>query len=480
MSLNVTIRKMTYTTLSEGASVLRDVHFATSSGESVGILGRNGCGKTSLAYAIAGIVPRLVHGAVDGEIEYRGVQLAQSSTRNWLTKVGVLFQDCDSQFFSLRVGDEFPNSDVVDQFGLHDFLDRSPSELSMGQRQKVALAVAVAKKPEMLILDEPGTTLDPPSRRRLMEILKRLRDSGMEMLVLSQRQDGILGITSRVLGLKNGGVCLDCPREALTTNAVADLFEIDVASVEGMPPAAEVTGSEGKEVTLCEGIEFWYSGTPFRLVIEQPLVVRQGTVLGLAGANGSGKSTILYVLAGLLKARRGSTFVSTSLAKSKWRAAIVFQNPNHQIFGRSLREEIVFGLENLGLPRQEIEQRVAWSQDFFELGDLARDPHTLSYGQRKILALACAFVMEPDVVLLDEPELGLDLHYRVAVEGLIREWRKTRGTSFVIASHDLDLMKRETQALALIDNGKVVSAGPTREVFAAVCEHFGTDEHGLC
>jgi len=154
----------------------------------------------------------------------------------------------------------------------------------------------------------------------------------------------------------------------------------------------------------------------------------------------------------------------------------VFQNPNHQLFASSIHDELRFGLENHAVPSPEIERRIAWGREFFGLGDLHRDPHTLSYGQKKILALACAFVLEPDVVLLDEPELGLDLYHRAALKRLIHEWQKARRTAFVIATHDLELIRQETDYLLLLSDGRVACVGPTKDAIGEVHHHFGLGE----
>ncbi len=475
MSLTVDIRHASYESTGTGESVLREVSFTLDRGESVAVLGRNGSGKSSLGYVVTGILPRLMDGTVDGEVRVDGALLSTTSTEAWLAKVGILFQDCDAQFFSLRLADEFPDLEVVEHFQLQDLMDRSPAELSMGQRQKAALAIAVARKPRCLVLDEPGTTLDPPSQRQLTRLLKSLRASGVQLLLLSQRPTGVFEIADRVLGLKCGTLRLDTSGTSLSPVALADLFDIEPDDAHPQPSLGRATPA-GPELVLCERMEFAYRGGRFRLDLAQPLSVAHGSTLGLVGANGSGKSTLLCLLGGLARARRGGSLISVNSSKPGHRTAIVFQNPNHQLFARSIREELRFGLENHSVSPTEIERRIEWGQEFFGLGDLERDPHTLSYGQKKILALACAFVLEPDVVLLDEPELGLDLYHRAALKRLIHEWQKTKGTVFVIATHDLQLIRQETDRLVLLSDGRITCSGPTNEVIGEVHRHFGLSE----
>ena len=154
--------------------------------------------------------------------------------------------------------------------------------------------------------------------------------------------------------------------------------------------------------------------------------------------------------------------------------SIVFQNPNHQIFASTIHEELAFGLKNIGLDKKEIDVRINKIRscfDFLNRDNICRDPHTLSFGQRKFLTMACAIAMKSEMILIDEPELGLDICYGIQFEKLLLDLNKS-GTTFIIASHNLDLIDRLTHRIIFLEDGRILKEGKTSELIGEIRNYF--------
>jgi len=406
--------------------------------------------------------------------------------RDIVKDFGIIFQDPDSQLVTLRVKDEIRFglenmdltedeidtrlSNVVKKFGLSELLNKAPQDLSMGQKQKVALASVIAMKPKMLLLDEPASTLDPRGQRLFLEAIRELKGH-MTIIMLTHNFDYVRSIADRIIVVHDKTVKYDGSPELLTSKEVLKLLGVE----ENQRDCLAVPSNE--PIIKVEKLSHRYPQSDNMSLNDVSFMVNRGEVLGIVGPNGSGKSTLLFLMHGLRKASRGRVLIEgKNVAQMDFpvlavKQGVLFQNPNHQIFASSVEEELRFGLKNLELDELEIERRIKLVSNFLNFEDLSRDPHSLSYGQRKLLSLATVLAMNPAVILLDEPELGMDVGFMDKFEKRLIKLNRA-GKTFVIVSHDLDLIENLTHRLIFLEEGRITKEGPTQQIINEVHDYF--------
>jgi energy-coupling factor transport system ATP-binding protein len=414
-----------YTWPGAGAPGLRGVDLRVRRGECVWLGGASGAGKTTLLRAIAGVLPGAGHR--EGRIRVAGERPA------------LLFQNVETQLLCTTVADEVAFglelrgipalerggrvSSALAALGLAAFPRRSVGDLSAGEKQRVILAALLALEPGILLLDEPSSQLDVAGRRGLVGHLRDLKDRGHAVLLADHVFAPYAELADRCVGLKEGR-----------------LVPMDGSSE---PPAStgELPSPADGEVALAiDGL--WVRDASGReLLRDVSLDVAPGERVHVYGANGSGKTTLLRAAAGLLQPARGRVRTAglrpSAGAALLGRVGMLFQNPERNLFERSVQEEVAFALRRMGWPRARIEARVAEVLDRCALSHLGeRSPLRLSFGEQHRVALASVLAPAPAVLLLDEPFAGLDLESRHRLlETLAREQHR-RGIAIVVASHD--------------------------------------------
>jgi energy-coupling factor transport system ATP-binding protein len=387
--------------------------------------GPSGAGKTTLLRAIAGVLPK--GGSRGGRIRVQGGRPA------------LLFQNVETQLLCTTVRDEvgfglelqgIPTRDqarrvatALDALGLAAFLDRPVSDLSAGEKQRVILAALLALEPGLLLLDEPASQLDPPGRRCLVACLRALKRRGHAILLADHVFEPFADLADRRVLLKEGR-----------------LLATDVAS-EPPAPTGDLPPPLGGEAALAiEGL--WVRDAAGRdLLRDVSLEIAPGERVHLYGENGSGKTTLLRAAAGLLQPARGRVRTAgrrpSAGAPLVGRVGMLFQNPERNLFERSVQEEVAFALRRMGWPRARIEARVSEVLDRLALSQLReRSPLRLSFGEQHRVALASVLAPAPAALLLDEPFAGLDLESRHHLLELLAREQCLRGIAVVVASHD--------------------------------------------
>ena len=440
--------------------VLQNVSFEVNSSECVAIIGPNGCGKTTLSYCISGIFPHIFSHKFEGEITIGDLKVKDGPFEKIIEQIGYIFQNPDNQFVTLRVKDELlfglenlnvstseiesRLAPIIQQFDLNELLNSQPQDLSMGQKQKVALASVLIMHPKILILDEPGSTLDYRGKKNFIEAIKVVKEKGITVLLFSHELSQVQMVADRVIGLKNGGILFNKPVGEVGNKDYRDLYDLDKNNKE-----ISFTTDFKKATPKLEinDLSFKYPRETKRALNNISFNITQNEILGLVGENGSGKTTLLLLIAGLLTPRNGAICFDHKKAHAmnfkelaKF-VSIFFQNPDHQIFLPTIQEELSFGMRNLGVSEKTILERIEWAKDFFELDDIDRAPHSFSYGWRQILCLASTVLMDSSVILLDEPELGLDLYFRNKFKKLLRHLHEQYHKIIIVSTHDMELIK---------------------------------------
>jgi energy-coupling factor transporter ATP-binding protein EcfA2 len=419
-----------YTYADSGTPSLCDASLSIHEGECVCVTGPSGCGKTTLLMAIQGL---LKSGHVDGAVSIR--------KNGWKLDVGMVFQNADTQILCTTVEDEVafgPENlgffstervqDALQAVGLVDFSKRNVERLSAGQKHRLTIASVISMEPGLLLLDEPTSQLDADGKRKLLEILRRLKEQGHALLITDHNYDLFRFIADRFIFMKNGNILsevLDAGTPALSGKIVEKTAPVVDAPLAIAIDNLQLSGINGTNV---------FNGVNIR--------INRGELVHIFGQNGAGKSTLLKCIAGLVRPGSGSIHV-VGIGTPRpdgllGKMGFLFQNPQRQIFEDTVYEEVAFSLKRMGLLKEEIHNRVIKTLALCDVSDLSeRPPLTLSFGQQHRVALASVIAPGPDVLLLDEPFAGLDLAQRYRILRILSELRQECGTTTLIASHDL-------------------------------------------
>lgn len=477
---------------------LKHVSFDIKSGSFVGVIGPTGAGKSTLCMALAGIIPNLADGTMTGLVEVNGMNTSRHSVSALSERIGYVQQDPEAQLFCASVEDEiaFPLEnrgiapDIIDKqidvmldlVGMTGYRKRVPTSLSGGQMQRVAIAAALAAEPDVLILDEPTAALDPEGKQEVFDVLERIRQTrSMTVIMAEQDTEHIAYWADQVLFMVNG---------ELVRNGDASLFVREKGLLESSgvqvadDPLPQVKAvQQGKKhkkdkknqperskdvVISLDHVSYQYErgGNASKALDDVTFDIERGSFIGLIGRNGSGKTTLAKHLNGLIRPTQGTVTVDGldaskhSVGEMAAHVGFVFQNPDHQIFCSTTKEEIAFGPIALGLDGATVFKRV---DEMLTLFDLHRyedvSPATLGYGERRAVALSSVLAMRTPILVLDEPTAGLDYRLAARFLGTIEKLNQ-RGVTIVMISHDMRAVYRYCTHVLELEDGKVVQYGP--------------------
>jgi len=412
------------------APAVADVSFTLEPGDVVALLGPSGSGKSTVLRALAGLVPHFHGGRFAGRVEICGADTRRTRPAELAGRVATVFQDPEDQVVMARAANEvafgpenlgvapgqiWPRVDAalaaVDATHLRD---RLTTELSGGELQRICLAAALALEPELLLLDEPTSQLDPAAAERFLTVVERL---GATVVLCEQRVERALEIATRVLYVEGGRLLLDAP----AAEAEEWLRGNRPRYAPGGEPEALPQRPVGEPVVRLTDVSFAYRpGVPVLDGVD--LTISRGEIVALEGENGSGKTTLAKVAAGLLEAQAGGI-------EQRGRAGYLLQDP-----GRYLVAETALAEAALAVGGDEAPARAALAAvDLTRLAD--RHPRDLSSGERERLGVAAVAVAEPDLLVLDEPTRGLDPDRKTALSDWLVEYAAA-GRGVIVATHD--------------------------------------------
>lgn len=521
---------------------LNDISFAIAPGSFVGITGPSGAGKTTLAKALCGAIPHHTSGDLYGAVRITGKDTCQITLTDIAKKLGYVGQDIDAHMVSSIVEDEvlfgLENFGVARQeietrlcralesVGIAELRHREIATLSGGQKQKVAIASALALQPRVLVLDEPTAALDPSSSASVFTTLRHACSQlGITIVVIEQKVALLSTYCDRVLIMNHGTIELDgtpaevfshsellrsigvdSPRvtrlynllraEGLAPHArpcltVEDAFEL-VADIAGAPrgrthpqhsascpremdgerteKSGAATGrfAESAPVIAFENVSFRYPQGAAQ-VRNLNFELSSGEVVAVVGANGAGKTTLTKLVNGLIKPESGTVRIdgvptcTMRCSQIARSVATLFQNPDRQICKPTVLDEIAFGLELAGTPRTEALDIAREQAAAFGLAADAA-PFGLSKGQRQLVALASVLAVRPRAIVLDEPTCGLDYRECMTVMQAVTEASR-RGCAVLMVCHDMEVVSDFAQRLIVMAGGRILSQGSCKAVF---------------
>ncbi len=470
------IKSFSYPT---GNVVLRDMDIHIPAGEFVVITGTSGSGKSTLVQCLTGVIPHFIRGDLDGKVEIKGRDLSSLSLPAISRFMAYAGQEPQNQLFNLTVYEDMafgPGNLCLSRDEIHTRVEwalnfvggrhlagRQPDTLSGGETQRCALASYIVMGQEVLVLDQPCRELDPAGRKMVYDNIYRLhREQGLTVVVVEDRPAELAGLAGRFLVLDDGKIVID--EEAGAFMSHYNLAELGLSPLykscpEHFSPSAPPKGQQkkcgadhGEPLVQVEELWFGYKGDSF-LFRGLNLQVFSGEVVSLLGPNGAGKTTLAKLIGGILKPVKG-------VVKVNGTTGYLFQNPDQQLFGSSIWDEVAFSLKRKRISPDEIEKKVNRVLEIVRLDDLAgAHPYTLSRGQRKLLALATALVMEPAILIVDEPTGGLDCRQADLVAEIFTQFSH-RGGSILLISHDPDLVKALSRKAFLLHGGSLREVKP--------------------
>ncbi len=505
---------------------LNDLNFTIEKGEFIGILGENGAGKSTLSQAFIGLVPEFYKGAYGGRVLIDGTESGKTPVSELCRRVGLVFQNPFNQLSGAKdtvyeeIGFGLQNlgvpreemikriENVLKLLDIAEYKDRNPFDLSGGQMQRVALASILVMQPEVVILDEPTSQLDPQGSEEVFRAVDALAKTGITIIMIEQKMEKLAAYCDRILLLHQGRqIDFDTPekifgREDLESYGIqAPAFtricrKLDIKNPDGTWPVTleEVCKLEGqdKENLLFSGkvrrkereSGTKESGGKFFLLKELSFHYTEGTEIiknlnleldgrptAIIGQNGAGKTTLVKLLKGLLKpisgeiCFRGENTASRTVAQAAGTVGYVFQNPDDQIFKYNVLEEVMFGPLNIGMSEKEARQHAKEALKIVGLeGTEEKNPYDLELYERKMVAIASVLAMDTDVLILDEPTIAQDFRGKEIIRRVIRNL-KEQGKLVIAVLHDMDFAARCFERIIVMAKGEVLADGRPEEVY---------------
>lgn len=515
------IQDLTFRYPEADQNALEDISLSIRSGEFTVLCGESGCGKTTLLKLLKRELAPF--GETSGGIFYNGIAQADLNPRTAAADIGFVLQDPDSQIVTDKVWHElafgleslgYPPSvirrrvaEMAAYFGIEDWFRRNVNDLSGGQKQLLNLASVMVMQPQLLLLDEPTAQLDPIAAANFIGTLQKLnRELGLTILLVEHRLEEVFPLANRVLLMDKGKLLYTgTPRDMgvyFQTNpshpmlaglpAAMRIYNgLDVAAAcpltvrEGRDFVTQnfdnrVDTMEEKPYIHSDKIMLELKDIWFRYDKKQPdilrgvsLTVYEGEHVCLLGGNGAGKTTLLGIMAGLLKAYRGKVLIDgqkidtyTDRTLYRHNVALLPQNPQTVFLAKTVREDLAETGKAMEYKLDETERRMAEIAGKLGIAPLlSMHPYDLSGGEQQKAALAKMLLLQPKLLLLDEPTKGIDAYAKQTLAAILKQLKQD-GITIVTVTHDVEFAAATADRCAMLFDGEVVSVDTPTAFFA--------------
>lgn len=518
----IAFNSFTFKYRSQKEPTLIDINLDIRAGEKIVIVGPSGSGKSTLAHCINGLVPFAYRGGSSGTCQIKGQETKELDIFQISQKVGTVLQDLDGQFIGLSVGEDIAfvlENDVVAQdemkervaqvakmVNIEEYLTDSIHQLSGGQKQRVSLGGVLVNDVAVLLFDEPLANLDPATGKHAIELIDQLhRQTNKTIVIIEHRLEDVLyRDVDRIIVMEEGRIVAEgAPGDILASPILSQthlreplyLKALEYAQIPLTPAMhpenierlqltnknmeqlrnwyhqveRKTTETQEEAVLKVENLSFHYSNQPNTLN-DVSFTLHKGEMVSIVGKNGAGKSTLAKVICGFERHQKGHIFYQNEdISKSTitQRAEViglVMQNPNQMISKHFIFDEVAFGLRLRGVPEAEIRERVENTLKICGLYSFRNWPiSALSFGQKKRVTIASVLVLEPEVLLLDEPTAGQDYRHYTDIMQFLRHLNQ-QGVTILMITHDMHLMLEYTPRTLVIGEGKLLADKSAVEV----------------
>lgn len=494
---------------------LFDINLTVRKGEKLLIAGPSGCGKSTMAHCINGLIPFSYKGEISGSLKLFGKETKELSIFDISRHVGTVLQDSDGQFIGLTVAEDIAfalENDCVGEPELHQrvkqaaelvdiesHLLHAPGELSGGQKQRVSLAGVMVDDVDILLFDEPLANLDPATGKQAMELIDEIqKQTGAAVIIIEHRLEDVLHRdVDRVVLMRAGRIIADTTpaellsRDYLSENGIREPLYITALKYAGVEVRPEMHPESIRTLELTEPakekVRAWFQAAPpapgeaereklleakdlrfayanGRTALERVSVtVKKGELLAIVGTNGAGKSTFSKVVCGFEQQQEGTLrfggtdLMELSIKERADRIGYVMQNPNQMISKTLIFDEVALGLRTRAVPEEKVTRRVEETLKICGLWPFRKWPvSALSFGQKKRVTIASILVLEPEMIILDEPTAGQDYRHYTDIMTFLEELNG-RGITVVMITHDMHLMLEYARRAVVFSQGRVIA-----------------------
>ena len=521
----ISFRNFSFQYRAQKRPTLTDINLEIYPGERVLIAGPSGSGKSTLAGCINGLNPFSNPGACTGTLTVDGVDAPHSSLFELSAHVGTVLQDPDGQFIGLTVGEDIafalensctPQDEMhaitrhaAELVGIENHLGYAPHELSGGQKQRVSLAGVMVDRVKILLFDEPLANLDPATGKQAIELIDEIqKKTDTTVLIIEHRLEDVLWRNVDRIVLVNGGTILADlrPDELLSGSLLAEngireplyVTALRYAGVDITPdkhpahvdslvlddtdtqklrdwftarprPAAQ---PEREPLLEVKGLSFGYQKGQ-QTLRDVSFSIGKGEMVSIVGRNGAGKSTLSKLICGFETPDAGEIFLNgkplaeENIRRRAQHIGYVMQNPNQMISKTMIYEEVALGLQRSGLTEEQIREKVEATLKVCGLYPFRNWPiSALSFGQKKRVTIASVLVLDPELILLDEPTAGQDFRHYTDIMEFLRGLN-ARGVTVVMITHDMHLMLEYTRRALVFCDGRLIA---DRTAAAVLCD----------
>lgn len=512
----LSIKDLTFSYPNKENFALQNVNLSINSGDFVVVCGQSGSGKTTLLRMLKKeIAP---HGEKQGAVYYKGEDVEKLDDKISAQKIGFVFQKPDQQIVTDKVWHELAfgleslgyDSDYIrlrvgemaNYFGITSLFRKKTTELSGGQKQLMNLASVMAMSPDVIILDEPTSQLDPITANDFITTLKKINDElGLTVIIIEHRLQEVFPIADKVAVMEDGKViCYDTPRnvcEKLSNHPMSQGFPsaVRIWQKSGSKGECPLTVKEGRnfinlnfserklplrntipnteDIITLKDVFFRYEKGGNDILSGTNLSIKKGEHFCILGGNGSGKTTTLKILAGLLKPYRGKVIIDNNKMTKKTTAdfnrlgvAMLPQNPESVFLKSRVIDDYTELCKIKGIEKSDYEDKINSVAEKLGIKDLLENhPYDLSGGEIQKCALGKVLISEPKILLLDEPTKGVDAYSKLSLSKILQEI-KFEGVTIITVTHDVEFASIVADRCGLFFDGKVLSSLVPQEFFS--------------
>ena len=509
----IEFRNFGFKYFSQMEPTLYDIDLTINKGEKVLIVGPSGSGKSTLGHCINGLIPFSFKGEITGSLKVCGEETRDCNIFSLSKHVGTVLQDSDGQFVGLSVGEDIAfalENDLVpvdemrstvqrvaDIVGMGSLLKSSPYELSGGQKQRVSFAGVLVDDVDILLFDEPLANLDPATGKTAIALIDDVhRQFGKTVIIIEHRLEDVLyRDVDRIIAVSDGRIVADCsPDEIMASGVLPELGIREPLYVTAMKyagidvkagmhagrmetldtdavkepllkwAARKILKEEQAErpvILEAEHMDFQYTSRRKNLQ-DICFSIREGEMVSIVGTNGAGKSTLAKVICGFVHEDSGcikyygEDIKDWTIKERGQKIGYVMQNPNQMISKPMIYDEVALGLKIRGVPDDVIEEKVDRALRVCGLYPFKRWPvSALSFGQKKRVTIASMLVLDPQILILDEPTAGQDYRHYTDIMKFLKGLNDS-GVTIIMITHDMHLMLEYTPHAIVIHDGKII------------------------